>query len=137
METLDTLSVRPNLTKGGEHDMPKHLMLLLSTTPYSFENTFTAFRLAETALDQGHRVTLFASGDGIHNFNTNQNPKGILNPEEKFSALIAKGLRVDLCGTCLQFRGVKGEQCLEGASPSSLKNLYGLMDESDVFINLG
>ena len=117
--------------------MAKHLMLLLSTTPYSFENTYTALKMAETALDQGHRVTLFASGDGIHNFTVNQNPKGIPNPEEKFGQLIERGMRVDLCGTCLQFRGVKTEHRIEGATPSSLKNLFALMDESDVFVNLG
>lgn len=117
--------------------MSKHLMILLSTTPYSFENTTTAFNLADTALAQGHRVTLFASGDAVHNFIVNQNPKGILNPEEKFKELIDRGMRVDLCGTCLQFRGVKAEHRVEGAAPSSLKNLFALMDESDVFINLG
>ncbi|MHB1652571.1 MAG: DsrE family protein [Desulfitobacteriaceae bacterium] len=117
--------------------MSRHLMILLSTTPYSFENTYTAFKLAEAALDQEHRVTLFASGDGIHNFTVNQNPKGILNPEEKFGQLIERGMRVDLCGTCLQFRGIKTEHRVEGAEPSSLKNLFALMDKSDVFINLG
>lgn len=117
--------------------MSKHLMVLLSTTPYSFENTTTAFKLAESALKQGHQVTLFASGDAIHNFINQQNPKGILNPEEKFSELINQGMRVDLCGTCLQFRGIKAENRIEGASPSSLKNLFTLMDDCDVFVNLG
>ncbi len=112
-------------------------MILLSTTPYSFENTFTAFKLAEAALDQGNQVTLFASGDAVHNFTVNQNPKGILNPEAKFGELIARGMRVDLCGTCLQFRGVKSEHRAEGASPSSLKNLFNLMDDANVFVNLG
>ena len=117
--------------------MAKHLMLLLSTTPYSFENTYTAFKMAEAALDQRHKVTLFASGDGIHNFIAGQNPKGILNPEEKLGQLIERGMRVDLCGTCLQFRGIKAEQRMQGAAPSSLKNLFALMDASDVFVNLG
>ncbi len=76
--------------------MPKTVSLLLSTSPYSYENTLTAARLAESALNKGHSVNLVASADGVYCFLTRQKAKGILNAEEEFGRLIQKGLRVYL-----------------------------------------
>lgn len=76
--------------------MSKTFTLYLSTSPYSYENTLTSIRLAESALDKGHTVNLIASGDGVYCFLKGQKAKGITNAEEKFSGLIQKGLRVYL-----------------------------------------
>jgi sulfur relay (sulfurtransferase) complex TusBCD TusD component (DsrE family) len=45
--------------------MKKEIVLFLSTTPYSYENTHTIIRLADAALRKGHGVRLIASGDGV------------------------------------------------------------------------
>lgn len=76
--------------------MAKNLTLFLSTAPYAYENTLTAVRIAESALDKGHSVNLIASGDGVYCFLKGQKAKGITNAEEKFSELIRKGLKVYL-----------------------------------------
>ncbi len=76
--------------------MGKIITLFLSTSPYSYENTLTSVRIAESALNKGHSVNLIASGDGVYCFLTRQKAKGILNAEEKFSELIQKGLKVYL-----------------------------------------
>ena len=76
--------------------MAKNFTLLLSTSPYSFENTLTAARIAESALGKGHTVNLIASGDGVYCFLKGQKAKGIMNAQEKFAELIGKGLRVYL-----------------------------------------
>lgn len=76
--------------------MGKTFTILLSTSPYSFENTLTAIKTAESALEKGHPVNLIASGDGVYCFLKGQKAKGITNAEEKFSELIGKGLRVYL-----------------------------------------
>ena len=76
--------------------MPRTFTVFLSTSPYSYENTLTAVRTAETALEKGYVVNLIASGDGVYCFLKGQKAKGILNAEEKFSELISKGLKVYL-----------------------------------------
>ena len=76
--------------------MPKTISLYLSTSPYSYENTLTTVRIAESALNKGHTVNLIASADGIYGFLTKQKAKGILNAEEEFTRLMEKGLRVYL-----------------------------------------
>ncbi|MHB1131100.1 MAG: DsrE/DsrF/TusD sulfur relay family protein [Chloroflexota bacterium] len=117
--------------------MTKTLTIFLATTPYGCQNTQTALRLAETALDRGHRVVLFASADAVHNFTAGQKPKGVPYAEEGFNRLIEKGLLVELCGTCLNFRGVSRENLLEGAEPSSLRTLFEIVGESDALVSLG
>lgn len=76
--------------------MPKTITLYLSTSPYSYENTLTSVRIAESALDRGHTVNLIASADGIYCFLTKQKAKGILNAEDEFSRLMQKGLKAYL-----------------------------------------
>lgn len=76
--------------------MGKAITLFLSTSPYSYENTLTTVKIAESALNKGHIVNLIASADGVYCFLRKQKAKGITNAEEEFSSLIQKGLRVYL-----------------------------------------
>lgn len=76
--------------------MAKTFTLFIGTSPYMTENAFTAARIAESALGQGHSVNLIASGDGVYCFLKSQKAKGVPNAEEQFSALIGKGLKVYL-----------------------------------------
>jgi len=112
----------------------KHLGILLFSTPYGYESTDTAVKMAQTALRMGHQVSIFAYGDGVHGFTVGQRPKGIPNAEQNMSSLIEQGLAVQLCGTCLNYRGIADNLLLNGAKRSSLSNLCKLISESDVFI---
>ncbi len=76
--------------------MPKQLTIVLTTSPYGFENTATALRLAEAALAKGHQVLLHATGDGVYNFLTHQRAKGVPQAEEGFQRLLDQGLKVEL-----------------------------------------
>jgi len=76
--------------------MVKTMTLYLSTSPYSYENTLTTVRLADSALDKGHTVNVIASADGVYCFLKSQKAKGITNAEEEFTRLIQKGLKVFL-----------------------------------------
>jgi len=76
--------------------MSKTMTLYLSTSPYSYENTLTTVRLADSGLNKKHAVNLIASADGVYCFLKKQKAKGITNAEEEFSKLIQKGLKVYL-----------------------------------------
>ena len=115
----------------------KTLGLFLTTPPYSCENTHTAIRLAHAALNKGWAVNLFASADGVYNFTRNHKAQGLPHAEKEFAELITRGLGVQLCGTCLNFRGIGAEQIVPGTEPSSMKRLFGLMKNSDIFVTLG
>jgi sulfur relay (sulfurtransferase) complex TusBCD TusD component (DsrE family) len=115
----------------------KTLTIFLTTTPYAFENTHTALRLARAALDKGYSVNLFASADGVYNFTQGHQAKGVPDAEAEFAALIEGGLHVELCGTCINFRGIGAEAALPRTIPSSMKRLFGMVKSSDVFLTLG
>jgi sulfur relay (sulfurtransferase) complex TusBCD TusD component (DsrE family) len=115
----------------------KTLTLFLSAPPYAGQAASTAMRLAKAALEAGHQVNLFASGDGVYVFTTGHRPKGIPDVEAGFRALVAQGQHVELCGSCLTVRGLKREQLLPGAEPSSMPGLFRLVRASDVVLTLG
>jgi len=72
--------------------MEKEIVMFLSTTPYSFENTHTIFRIADAALKKGNKVRLVASGDGVFSIVNGQLPKSLSMLED----LVSQGLKVDI-----------------------------------------
>ncbi len=72
--------------------MQKEIVLFLSTTPYSFENTHTILKLADAALKKGHQVRLIASSDGVFSIVKGQVPRSLAALED----LVGRGLRVDI-----------------------------------------
>ncbi len=72
--------------------MQREIVMFLTTTPYSFENTHTILKLAEAALKKGQNVRLIASGDGIFSIVKGQLPKSLSALEE----LVEQGLKVDI-----------------------------------------
>lgn len=72
--------------------MEKEIVLFLSTTPYSFENTHTILRLADAALKIGKKVRLIASSDGVFSIVKGQVPKSLSALED----LVGRGMRVDI-----------------------------------------
>ncbi len=76
--------------------MEKRITLFLNTSPYSYENTYTAMKIAEAALDRGRATHLVASADGVYNFLKGQKGKGLPHASDGFQSLMEKGLKVDL-----------------------------------------
>ena len=72
--------------------MEREIVMFLSTTPYSFENTHTIFKLADAALKKGKKVRLVASGDGVFSIVKGQLPRSLSMLED----LVGRGLKVDI-----------------------------------------
>ncbi len=116
---------------------PRTLTIFLTDTPFGSQAPHTALNLAEAALAKGYRVNLFASADGVYCAAAGQKAAGLPRVGERLPAMIEQGLRVDLCGSCLQLRNLRGENRIQGAKPSSLKNLFAMVAESRALIALG
>ncbi len=117
--------------------MGKTLTLFLASTPYSGQNADTALRLAEAAIEKGHTVHLFASADGVHLAESGQRPAGVPDLPTALASLIERGLQVELCGSCLRFRGLGRDRLAQGAEPSSLKGLFSAIDASNAVLSMG
>lgn len=72
--------------------MSGEIVMFITTTPYSSENTHTIIRLADAALKKGHRVRLIASGDGVLSVIKGQVPRALAALE----GLVERGLKVDI-----------------------------------------
>ncbi len=72
--------------------MQKEIVMFLSTTPYSYENTDTIIKIAGRALSKGHNVRLIASGDGVFTIIKGQLPQVL----SAFEELVSRGLKVDI-----------------------------------------
>jgi sulfur relay (sulfurtransferase) complex TusBCD TusD component (DsrE family) len=76
--------------------MGKKITLFLNTSPYCYQNTYTALKIAEAALAKGLETHLVASADGVYNFLKGQKGKGLPHAADGFTSLMDKGLKVDL-----------------------------------------
>jgi len=105
--------------------------------PYTTEDLDTAIKLAEAALKRGHEVRIFLFSDAVLAVNSKCKPvRSDRVIPEKLKELIKKGVRVEVCGICMDYRGITPDMLIEGANPSGLPELAQLIATSDVFINL-
>jgi len=106
--------------------------------PYTCQDMDTALNIAEAALDRGHEVTVFLFSDAVLAANALVKPvRSDRNIPERMRLLIQdKGLRVDICGICMDYRGLPRDQIVEGSEPSGLPELAQLVYSSDRFVNL-
>jgi len=113
------------------------ITIQVMTPPYTTQDLDSALNLAEAGLDRGHEMTLFLFSDSILAVNTKVKPVRIDRCiHDRIGKLIAeKGLRVDICGICMDYRGVKKEDVVEGSESSGLPELAELIATSDRVIN--
>jgi tRNA 2-thiouridine synthesizing protein D len=113
------------------------IALQVMVPPYTYEDLDSALNIAEACLDRGHDAYLFLFSDSILAANAAVRPvRSDRNIPKRIETLIAeKGLHVDICGICMDYRGVTRDQVVPGSEPSGLPELADLIYTSDRFIN--
>ena len=103
----------------------KHL-LILNDPPYGTERSYNGLRLA-IALpkhDPEAEITVFLMADAVVCAKAGQKtPDGFYNLERMLGRVLSAKGRVLLCGTCMDARGLKVEEIVEGAARSTLDEL--------------
>lgn len=102
-------------------------LLILNDPPYGTERCYNALRLAIALLkrDPAAEVTVFLMADAVGAARRGQKvPEGHYSLERmlKRVALAGEG-RVLLCGTCMDARGMTGEDVMDGARRSTMDEL--------------
>jgi uncharacterized protein involved in oxidation of intracellular sulfur len=101
-------------------------LFILNDPPYGTERTYNGIRLANNLLktSESAEVTVFLMGDAVAAAKSGQQtPNGYYNLERMLKGLLGRGAKVLLCGTCMDARGIKEEELLEGSRRSSLDEL--------------
>ena len=104
-------------------------LFILNDPPYGSERTYNGLRLANNLFkkNESEEVTVFLMGDAVSAAKAGQQtPNGYYNLERMLKALIARGGKLLLCGTCMDARGMQEQELLEGSRRSSLDELTEL-----------
>jgi len=106
--------------------------------PYSYEDLDSPIKTAEAGLDKGHEVTIFLSADSVLSINSYVKPiRTDRDIPRKLESLVKeKALKFEICGICMDYRGVTKDIIIPGSSPSDLPELASLIFNSDRFVNL-
>lgn len=95
------------------------------------ERVWNAFRLANTALENGHDVETFLLGDGVEapDIETEKfNPHGVM---VKYTR---NGGELEACGTCLDSRKIEPDDL---RPRSTMGELLRIVEEGDEVITIG
>jgi len=108
------------------------LLIILFSPPLQHQNTDTVYEFAKTAIEEGHKVSVFCDTDAVYNLVARQILPDQTTPAKKLAELIEKGVRVLVCQQSARLRGVDVEKRLiRGVVKSSLGELAQLMEDSD------
>lgn len=103
-----------------------NLLMILNDAPYGTERTYNGLRLAMNLLSkaEGTQVTVFLMGDAVSSAKAGQQtPTGYYNVERQLKGVLSRKGEVLLCGTCMDARGIKETEIVEGSRRSTLDEL--------------
>ncbi len=108
-------------------------LFILNDAPYGTERVYNCLRLASSlAGAEGTEVSLFLIGDAAACGSAGQiTPTGYYNVERMLEGLVSRGVRIGVCGTCMDARGIKAESLVTGARRSSMEELTSWAQEAD------
>lgn len=103
-----------------------NLLMILNDAPYGTERTYNGLRLALNLLSkaEGAQVTVFLMGDAVGSAKAGQQtPNGYYNVERMLRGVLSRKGQVLACGTCMDARGIKETEIVEGGRRSTLDEL--------------
>jgi uncharacterized protein involved in oxidation of intracellular sulfur len=102
-----------------------NILMILNDPPYGTERTYNALRLAlNLQKAEGTRVTVFLMGDAASAGKAGQEtPSGYYNIERMLKGVLTRKGEVLVCGTCMDARGIKETELVEGCRRSTLDEL--------------
>ena len=110
------------------------ILILINDAPYGTEKAYNAFRLANQ-LGKEHltaEIRIFLMADAVSCAVTNQiTPDGYYNIERMLKFSLRKGAKVKICGSCVEARGLKGIQLIEGINISTMAEFTSWAVDSD------
>ncbi len=117
--------------------MAQKILILINDAPYGTEKAYNALRLS-MQLGKEHEdveVRVFLMADAANCAIANQNtPNGYYNIERMLKAVLLKGGKVKICGSCAEARGLKNLPLVEGTEISTMAELTNWVVDSDKVI---
>ena len=112
--------------------MTSSTLFILNDAPYGNERAYNGLRLAGAlAAKEDQSVRLFLMADAVGCAKSGQKvPEGYYNVQLMLGKVARKG-EVGLCGTCMDARGLRDEEMIDGARRGTLAQLADWTAEAD------
>jgi uncharacterized protein involved in oxidation of intracellular sulfur len=100
-------------------------LLILNDPPYGTERCYNGLRLGLALRQQaGVSLKLFLLGDAVGCAKAGQiTPEGAYHLERTLKGFTSHAIPVGACGTCLDARGIRDAELLDGVHRSSMEEL--------------
>ncbi|KPF43339.1 hypothetical protein IP87_17195 [beta proteobacterium AAP121] len=107
-------------------------LFVLNNAPYGNERAYNGLRLAGAlAAKEDQAVRLFLMADAVGCAKSGQKvPEGYYSVQLMLGKVARKG-EVGLCGTCMDARGLRDEEMIDGARRGTLAQLADWTAEAD------
>jgi uncharacterized protein involved in oxidation of intracellular sulfur len=108
-------------------------LIVLNDPPYGTERSYNGLRLAGNLATKHEQadIDVFLMGDAVACAKAGQTtPSGYYNLERMLKPVLRRG-RVLLCGSCMDARGLKETEIVEGTARSTLDELGQLTASAD------
>lgn len=93
----------------------------IATRPYGSRNMAFVVNLAKAAIEKGHKVKIWCTGDANSVLKKNQHKyKGMFYYEGDLKELLENGAEIVACESCAEMRGVREEDLIEGVSEQTM-----------------
>jgi uncharacterized protein involved in oxidation of intracellular sulfur len=108
-------------------------LMIINDPPYGTERAYNALRLALALRKQDAvQLKVFLLADAVGCARAGQQvPEGFYSLERMLKGLTVHGVQVGACGTCLDARGLRQEDLLEGVQRSTMDELAAWTLEAD------
>jgi uncharacterized protein involved in oxidation of intracellular sulfur len=108
------------------------LTIIVTGAPYGDERVWNALRLTiSISAATSMKVNVFLLGDSVNAAKKGQKtPEGYYNLEKMLHDILKQGAKVDVCGTCINSRGLSKEDLIEGIEVGSMVKLAHWVEES-------
>jgi len=110
------------------------ILFVINDAPYGSEKAYNALRLI-MAIQKEHpntEVLVFLLSDAVSCALPNQStPQGYYNLERILEAVIRKGAKVKICGSCIATRGIEELKLIEGLETGNMSELADWVVDSD------
>ena len=99
------------------------ILIILNDPPYGSERSYNGLRLAKALASKDTDVAVFLLADAVVCAKRGQKvPQGFYSIELMLKSVMRKG-EVLLCGTCMDARGIRDDEIIEGAQRSTMPEL--------------
>jgi tRNA 2-thiouridine synthesizing protein D len=108
------------------------IVVLILTSPIQFQNSDTAVKFIEAAVTKGHEVTVLAIGDGVYTDLNKILHSEVPLPSRGIKELVEKRkVRFINCSPCIQARGLKPEDFVQGSEVDGTSTIVDMISEAD------